>query len=113
MRLTDEERRIADRVAHDAVAGDVNTTDITRDGLPDRLRALAEDEIAGRSPILSPANSHDLLAAADEIASLRLTDAEREAIAWLTKGESPFPEEEQRMATLRALLQRHEKGGEA
>lgn len=44
---------------------------ITRDGLPDRLRALAEDEIAGRKPVLSPGNSHDLLTAADEIERLR------------------------------------------
>ncbi len=43
----------------------------------------------------------------DEVARLRLTDAEREAIAWLTEGESPFPEEEQRMATLRGLRERH------
>lgn len=40
-------------------------------GLPDRLRAIAADEVEGRRPVLSPANSHDLLAAADEIDRLR------------------------------------------
>lgn len=40
-------------------------------GLPDRLRAIAADEIEGRRPVLSPANSHDLLTAADEIERLR------------------------------------------
>jgi hypothetical protein len=53
---------------------------ITRDGLPDRLRALAQDEIDGVSSVLSPGNSHDVLTAADEIERLRLTDAEREAV---------------------------------
>lgn len=35
-----------------------------------------------------------------------LTDAEREALEWFTHGESPFPEEASRMATVRGLLER-------
>jgi len=35
-----------------------------------------------------------------------LTDAEREALEWLTAGESPFAEEESRLRVLRGLLER-------
>lgn len=35
-----------------------------------------------------------------------LTEAEREAVEWMTHGGSPFPEEASRMATLRGLLER-------
>lgn len=35
-----------------------------------------------------------------------LTDAEREALEWFTHGDSPFPEEASRMATVRGLLER-------
>jgi len=35
-----------------------------------------------------------------------LTDAEREALEWLTAGESPFADEESRLRVLRGLLER-------
>ena len=35
-----------------------------------------------------------------------LTDAEREALEWLTAGESPFAEEESRLRVLRGLSER-------
>lgn len=38
--------------------------------------------------------------------SCGLTDAEREALEWFTHGDSPFPEEASRMATVRGLLER-------
>ena len=104
----------------------------TCDGLPDRLRAIAADELEGRQPVLSPANSHDLLAAADEIERLRtairrlaeqdatlsvcdgnvtvtmdatLTDEEREAVSWVCGyvADITGPVED----TLRGLLERH------
>ena len=93
---------------------------ITRDGLPDRLRALAEDEIAGRKPVLSPGNSHDLLTAADEIEHLSLTDEEREAIEWASRTlcigwHDLYSGDKQRTrdaaATLRVLLDRHDRLG--
>jgi hypothetical protein len=37
---------------------------------------------------------------------LRLTEAEREAIRYLTAGESPFSDEESRLLVLRGLLER-------
>jgi len=40
------------------------------------------------------------------VATPTLTDAEREALEWLTAGESPFAEEESRLRVLRGLLER-------
>ena len=40
------------------------------------------------------------------LAAATLTDAEREAIRYLTAGESPFAEEEARLRVLRGLLER-------
>ena len=39
-----------------------------------------------------------------------LTDEEREALLWLSEGDSPFPAEARRMAVVRGLLER--LGGE-
>lgn len=96
---------------------------ITRDGLSDRLRALAQDEIDGVSAVLSPGNSHDVLTAADEIDRLRLTDAECAELDGIISDFSEIAEfnEERchpnyanqarrRVATLRGLLER--LGGE-
>lgn len=85
-----------------------NTYSVTerRGGLPDRLRAMAADEIEGRRPVLSPANSHDLLAAADEIERLRLTDEERGAIQWVV-GDALSVDGVSIQETLRGLLERH------
>jgi hypothetical protein len=106
------------------------------DGLPDRLRALAEDEIKGVSAVLSPANSMDLLAAADEIARLRNqveqlqsevvdakkwamqersqrwalpdppTDAERVSVKWAAQMIDDSGEYKWHADTLRGLLER-------
>ena len=46
----------------------------------------------------------DLQFSAD--ATHSLTDAEREALEWLTAGESPFAEEESRLRVLRGLSER-------
>jgi hypothetical protein len=35
-----------------------------------------------------------------------LTDAEREALLWLSEGDSPFPAEARRMVVVRGLLER-------
>lgn len=66
-----------------------------------QLRRAARDAI---SPAIRLPHTDLMLEAANEIARLRHTDAEREALSWFTGGR--FPVCPQHLATIRGLMAR-------